>query len=272
MKVASNLQGLGNRLKCIMGAARIDPNYMIRWPSSSWVQKNTNSSFLDIFDMSERYTDVIPFGGEEYRNCYLAEFPEDRKLYKLPRQKFSRWGTYLDGGYETIPVEIRAEYYKIIKTLKFTSYINENVEEFSRYFDENTVGVQIRSWPECKPPTSYCNDRHTTFDLKYFEYAITNHLESNLHSSDVKFFVSCDDPLLSDKLKENFGNRIILFKNEHENGNFIGERLDMRNWVCDMLLLSKCKQMLVSPYSTFSEIAWWFGGANADVKIIGKSL
>tara|TARA_B100001057_G_C22863703_1_gene955621 strand:- start:1659 stop:2423 length:765 start_codon:yes stop_codon:yes gene_type:complete len=254
-----------------MGAARIDPNYMIRWPSSSWVQKNTNSSFLDIFDMREKYTDVIPEGGEEYRNCYLAEFPGDRNLYKLPRQKFSRWGGYLDGGYETIPNEIRAEYLSIIQTIKFSSYINKNVEEFSTHFNEHTVGIQIRSWPECKPPTSYCNDRHRIFDLKYFEHAMAESL-SDADQYPTNFFVSCDDPMLTEQLKNKFGNHIILFKNEHENGHFVGERLDMRNWMCDLLLLSKCNKLLVSPYSTFSEIAWWFGGASADVQIIGKSL
>ena len=265
MIVASNLQGLGNRIKCIMGAARIDPNYLIRWPSSSWVQKNTNSSFLDIFDMSEKYTDVIPAGGEEYRNCYLAELPEDRNLYKLPRQKFSRWGGYLDGGYETIPDEIRREYTDILRNIKFTSYINENVKNFSKLLDDTTIGVQIRSWPECKPHTSYCNDRHKMFDLKYFAHAMQKYQNCN-------FFVSCDDPVLTERLKNIFGDRIILYKHEHDNEKFIGERLDMRTWVSDVLILAKCNKLLVSPYSTFAEIAWWFGGANTDVEIIGKSL
>ena len=35
----------------------------------------------------------------------------------------------------------------------------------------------------------------------------------------------------------------------------------------DMLLPSRTQQMFVSYMSTFSEVAWWMGGASADVSV-----
>jgi hypothetical protein len=34
-----------------------------------------------------------------------------------------------------------------------------------------------------------------------------------------------------------------------------------------MLLLSRTREMFVSYMSTFSEAAWWFGGARASVSV-----
>ena len=34
-----------------------------------------------------------------------------------------------------------------------------------------------------------------------------------------------------------------------------------------MLLLARTQQMYVSYMSTFSEVAWWMGGASADVSV-----
>ena len=261
MLVAANMQGIGNRIKCMWGAARLDSEFKVKWVNTSWVGKNTNSGFLDLFDMSDRYVAEIPSAGQEYRCYQLAEKPTDRKLYVLPEKRKGHGG-YLDHGYETIPHQVIADYMNVKKFIVPRQHIIDKADKFyDQYMDKDIIGIQIRSWGECSNPSAYCHGRYANFDILKFVERMSYY--------NGKFFVSTDDPKLTLELQRLFPSRILTLDFEHDGNIFTGIRNDMTTWLCDLLLLSKCNKMLVSVDSTFGEAAWWWGGATAHVDVIG---
>lgn len=255
--------GIGNRLKNMMSVARLDDDFKIFWTYKDWVLKNTESNFDDLFNMPERITTRRGHRGVWYRDWLLAETDEDRSLYHLPEKRPGHGG-YIDFGFETIPKKIINDYLNAISKIKFNEKVLKRVEEFcAENISKDTLGVQIRSWPECK--RGYFNGKFNSWPEKFCIKKFEN--EMNKHNG--KYFITSDQPKWIYYLKQKFDERIIVFDFDAENNSYIGKRNAMTTWLCDLLILAQCNNMVLSVDSTFGEVAWWFGGACAKVNMIG---
>ena len=59
---------------------------------------------------------------------------------------------------------------------------------------------------------------------------------------------------------ERFGDRVVELENK--------DYSSMIDAVADMWILGHCPEMIVSPESTFSEVAWWWGGCQSHVTMV----
>ena len=74
------------------------------------------------------------------------------------------------------------------------------------------------------------------------------------------FFISCMNASISKIVKDKFGARVFELPDKD-----YGSMVDA---VADMYILGRCKEMIASPRSTFSEVAWWWGGARIKVVML----
>ncbi len=81
-----------------------------------------------------------------------------------------------------------------------------------------------------------------------------------------KFLLCTDSKKTEDKFKKVFGKRIIVFPKGNRKQS---KDTAIQEALIDLLLLSKTKHILGSYLSTFTELAWWFGGCKARVEIVG---
>lgn len=97
--------------------------------------------------------------------------------------------------------------------------------------------------------------------LCLFEKKITEILTQQ---SDSAFFLASDDSGTISYLKDKFGDKIIIRDRELSRSTVSG----MQDALIDMLLLGKTNKIFGSYFSSFSEMAAWFGGV--DLEIIKK--
>lgn len=264
--ISSMDSGICNRIKCLVSSMRLaelfSRNLLLYWPQHALC----GCSFGDLFEnsvtqvddrmfrrMSRRawadrdialvYTWRLLVQANELGNGFAQAFP-------------STGGNAIDFEYNRIPKALINEYLKYLQLLIPRRYIRDEVTEFSRAFDDGTVSVNIRSWPECEPRAN------TLFRIK-------NVFEVMDKCGDCKFFVSCDSGTVVDKIVDRYGKRVLTYPKR----TFVGDRESKeggQDALIDLLLLAKNRKLKVSYASTFSEMAWWFGGCAAEIEVIDK--
>jgi FkbM family methyltransferase len=264
--VAIAIRGLCNRLKCLISAMRIadktSSNLILYWPSNTLL----NCSFSDLFEneieeMSLEEYELLTNIKDADKKCRIVNtwrfelLPQD----KLP-DNFSRGfphdsGRYIDFEYQRIPLAIREDFLKYINRLQPKKYIVEQVENFSKNFDNNTIGISIRTWPDKE-----ARERFKLFDLKNI-YKIIDKTEG------ANIFVSADCEEVLEKIHNRYGKKILSYPKRTSAGDR-SSAVGIFDILIDLLLLAKCKQLKVSYLSTYSEMAWWFGGSMAKVEAI----
>ena len=82
--------------------------------------------------------------------------------------------------------------------------------------------------------------------------------EKILIDNQVRFFIASDSQSAIDRFVRRYGDeRIFALKNCSRNRNTFESSVDA---VRELILLSQCKYLIASYKSSFSEIAWWWGG------------
>jgi hypothetical protein len=144
----------------------------------------------------------------------------------------------IDFQYFNIKDNIRTHYINLIKNnIKLHDNIQTIIENESALLDcRNKIGIHIRTWNGVGVRKAICFDERTWFDLLH-KY----HNESP--------FVCCDDKALLDRIKTKFSN-VTCFTNFTEDKQL--------NDFIELMLLSRCKKIIGSYESTFTEVAWWF--------------
>ena len=131
----------------------------------------------------------------------------------------------------------------------------------SKQFDDKTISVHIRSWEDQDP------DEESRLRQKHF-FNLNNFLnEMYKFDSETKFFVCSDSNSVINKLKKVFGDRIITYERHSDLETSRSTSVGAQDDFAEMLLLAKNKVILGSYISTFTEMAWYFGGAQAEVVI-----
>lgn len=261
--ISYNDAGLCNRLKCLVSAMRVadkgSKKLILCWPKNS----NMDCGFSDLFEnkiaeIGLKEMEKAKEENSDVRNAIintwqLLTFPEDNIPNNFTRVYPSFTGKDIDCEYERIPAAVREKYLPYIRQLTPKQHILDVAENYSKRFDPRTASVSIRSWVQDPP-------RQSLFDIK--------NVYSTLDRSDCSnFFVSCDCDEILEKVIKRYGKRVLYYpgRARRKKVNSIEKRQDD---LCKLLLLSKNSKLIVSYLSTFPEMAWWFGGCRAEVKLI----
>lgn len=294
MLVSTEPGGLGNRIKSWVSARRIDADARVLWPQTP----NMPARFDELF-ANEVGVDALPAGAREHCSWRLAVLPEDlaalpagfatagggahplirragrawwrlrgqpddRYRYMIAPKGFSRRsmrrdGRIIDFEYSRIPEHFRAIYRPLFAAVTPQPQILARVDEFAgRHFDERLIGVQVRTWRD--DPR-----RHR----KHHRPAI-GRLQALLDSAgaDSRFFVVSDDDDIVPWLAGLVGtNRVLSFPRETSRRASWQSSQGMIEDLSDLLLLARTRRLFASYLSTFSETAWWLGGAVAEVAV-----
>ena len=275
--VCINRAGLGNRLKGLISAMRLSRmsgrKLLLYWENNKYLGCDFNDLFENDLNQiskeqlneikrknSKVYRDVLEEDYDKYdyiifdtwKFLFLpGEIPEGfSEIY--PSEKANN----IDFEFNRIPNEIREKLLSELLSLKPQKEIIDFVDKFSEENDiKNCIGLQIRR-----------GDNRFTVDGREKISSDDKFIELMNSMPDEKFLLSTDgyDTLI--KIKETFKERVVAFPDKEvkrNNKESIIEALEA------ILILSKTKQIYGSYLSTFSELAWWFGGCKVKIDIVG---
>jgi hypothetical protein len=292
--VASEIGGLGNRFKAWASARRMSPDALVHWP----VNDVMPATFSDMFS-NDCGIDEIPDGAKVYRSWRLHLEPEDlshlpqgfttagsvkhpvirsigrawwtlggkqddRYRYMLfPKSHSKRMSRdddrHIDLEYSRIPAYFLDLYTKIFQSISPRPEIVQRVNDWAAAnIDDKVIGVQVRSWrDEAK--------RHKKYHLPAMKRL---HAMMASADTDSKFFVVSDSDEVIESLIRRYGaERTMAFpRTTDREASWHGPAGIIEDLI-DMLLLARTQTIFASYLSTFSEAAWWFGGARADVSV-----
>jgi hypothetical protein len=291
--VSTETAGLGNRIKSWVSAMRIGERAYVRWA----VTKNMPASFGDLF-ANDCAVPEVPAGATEYGSWRLAVLPEDepflpagfatvgagahpliRGLGKawwrvtgrrtdryrymvFPKQHSRRSARadarHIDLEYGRIPQHFRDVYVPLFRSIAVQPAIAARAAEWGTRLDADTIGVQIRTWRD--DPRRY---------RKYHLPAVRR-LAKLLDAAPARsrFLVVSDADEAIHDLEARYGaERVLHFPRATPRRDSYRVAEGAREDLIDMLLLARTRTLYASYLSTFSEAAWWLGGATADVAV-----
>lgn len=294
LAVSTETAGLGNRLKSWVSAMRIGRDARVVWA----VNKNMPATFADLF-VNDTAVVAPPPGAAVYASWRFAILPEDerhlpagfatvgagphpvvRGLGKLwwnatgrrsdryrfmifPKQH-SRRSTrsdarHIDLEYERIPQHFRDVYGELFRRIEVRPEIAARVADWGgRHLDASVVGVQVRTWRD--DPRRY---RKYHLPSVRRLYALLDATEPG-----ARFLVVSDSDEILPQLAERYGaGRILSYPRTTARADSWRTPMGIAEDLIDMLLLARTQRLYASYLSTFSEAAWWLGGATARVAV-----
>ena len=254
--IATPTGGLCNVLKNILSVIRIKNknNYIFLINKHIFLDKLFDS--LPLNENNENKSNAI------YRHLWrFALFDSDKNLDKIINNNFSLmfpdfcdhlfFPNYKNNSIDFIYRpdlfnDIYEEYSNLFKELKIKEYILQEINDFCKQFNENTISVHLRSWVDCK-------GRARNFDINKFYNEIDKFDDTH------RFFISSDDTNLSYQMKKKYGNKIITYDKDWEHP-------IIKDFI-DLMLLSKNNILIGTYISTFTEMAYIIN-YNMNKKII----
>ena len=279
--ISANLGGIANRIKCLIYMLRL-ANLYNRKIYLYWVKNHTcGAKFSDLFkgnfteinkeELKKINKEEINFYGDSTKK--LFDFPhkyiisDTVKSRYLPNEIFRNFGkevltekeNNMNFKFKKIPLEIRKNIIYYLDKIQPTEYIKNKVDKFAKKNNlKELVGVHIR--------------RGDFVDKKYSPGRVSSNKKfigrmNELIKMKPKtiFFLCTDSKEVEKMMEKEFPGKIVKFPKT------ILSRIDMKatqEGLIDMLLLSKTKHILGTYRSTFTELAWWWGGGKAKIEII----
>jgi hypothetical protein len=249
--------GLGNQLKPLVSALRFTNNIY-----------STTNMFNVIFKRKFPVADALKEEHLVFSDWRLAVKDSDPigdnfgtvHLKCCPEEAQSRHLRSIDLEYFRIPEILRTEIALKFCSLELSDVVNTRVCEFTKNWQNNVIGVHIRSW---------IDDRQRYSEL----FEIDNFFrELDRRRNSMQIFLATDSLKVLLAFQERYGNRVLCqpcgpqSSNPHIAENDAEEEI-VRAF-CDMICLSKTEILLGSYLSTFTECAWWFGNCRQHVVII----
>ncbi len=278
--VSLNTSGITNRIKSLLSTLRLSQwlsrNPLIYWPSNADTRCRFSDLYKNPIEVIETEKDML----EIYRNTrwklcrdVSTSLLQRRcdylllrtwRLLVLPGEVMPGFasrvpnatGTDIDFEFHRIPAHVQDGYGALIRSLVPVDYVADQVEKFSSALDDNTVSVSVRSWVESK-------QRQRLF-------GVTQYCEIMDSMPEARFFMSCDNPEVVAFFKDKYGKRVVVYPKRTS----MGDRNTvpgMQDILIDLYLLSRNSVIVAPAFSTFPEMAWWFGGCKAEVRVVGWS-
>lgn len=292
MIVSAETAGLGNRIKSWVSAMRLDTDARVHWeindsmpagfsdlfendcavasiPAAATVHKSWRFLILpeDEAHLPEGFSTVgavshplVRALGKAWWN--LRGQPSDRYRYMIFPKTHSKRGAradarHIDLEYERIPQYFRDVYGPLFQRILIKNEIAQRAKEWAdAHVNGDIIGVQIRTWRDYPP-------RHR----KYYKPAVKRlaRLMEAAQGGDRFLIVSDSDDIILSLQKSYGGDRVIHFPRKTPRLASWQSVEGTREDLIDMLILSRTRRLFASYLSTFSEAAWWLGGAKAQV-------
>lgn len=255
-------QGMCNRIKVLFSSLRFDaeekePVHMY-WPVKGMCKTPFFSLFsFDMFDIIEHNEPFVSDPEREEFNIgkkrvwrldiEAGEVPDGfTKAY--PKTKTDQ-PECIDLEYNRIPDNVKGAYGRFFNALKPSETVKGRMDHVS--LPEHYVGVHIRLNEEWKRW-----NRSNGSGVKQFIKTMKK------YPKDTVFFLASCDGNVAEKIKKAFPERIL----ELPQKDYVGD-IDA---IADLYLLAGGDRLLATFGSSFSEVAWWLGGANAEVDVVGS--
>jgi hypothetical protein len=245
--VSVNGDGLGNRMKCWVNTLALDSNAKLFWPKNSTI----STVFTDLFIDEGFLVDEIPDGFEMSERWRLTAFPDELipEGFALYKGHEIESGKAIDFEYNRIPSEVRSLFLPYFLALTPVDLVTREVDAISAQFTDSTVSVHVRTWIDAPKRAS--------------KYSINNYFKIMDEYEGKQFFIACDAESELAKFRARYGERVLSYSPKVESS------IDSFQYaLIEMYLLSKNSTLITSYASTFSEVAWWLGGADAAVRIV----
>jgi len=261
------------------------------------VTRNMPAEFGELF-ANDSSVPAVPAGSIEYCSWRLAMLPEDEpflpagfatvgagahplirgigkawwsvtgkrtdryRYMVFPKQHSRRSARadarHIDLEYGRIPQHFRDVYLPLFRSIAVQPALAARAAEWGARLDPDTIGVQIRTWRD--DPRRY---------RKYHLPAVRR-LAKLLDAAPAKsrFLVVSDADEVIGDLETRYGaERVLHFPRTTPRSESYAKVDGAREDLIDMLLLARTRTLYASYLSTFSEVAWWLGGATANVAV-----
>jgi hypothetical protein len=167
-------------------------------------------------------------------------------------------GRHIDFEYGRIPQHLRDVYVPLFRRIAVQPAIMARAAEWGAQLDADTIGVQIRTWRD--------------YPRRYRKYHLpaVRRLAALLDAAPARsrFLVVSDADEVIGDLEARYGvERVLHFPRTTPRRESYGLADGTREDLIDMLLLARTRTLYASYLSTFSETAWWLGGATANVAV-----
>jgi len=188
----------------------------------------------------------------------------DRYRYMLfpkshSRRSARRDARHIDLEYGRIPQHFRDVYGPLFRRIAVLPEISARAAEWGAgRIDETTIGVQIRTWRD--DPRRY----------RKYHLPAARRLARLLDGTDPRsrfLVVSDNDEIIGDLAARYGAERVLHFPRATARRDSWRTPEGIREDLIDMLLLARTRRLFASYLSTFSEAAWWLGGATASVAV-----
>lgn len=259
----SDYLGLGNRLKGLCNFyARGYRKFVVLWNTKCWVTERWDTLFelpsaqMRVFHPGDWLYSFFHFCFRRFSPTGIVREempfwsfilpPELRREEFKHRWHFSPRPTYsVDWWFDRTPDDVKAYFLPFFNSLKPSKRVQERIK--TCHLPENAIGVQIRN----------TDNRADIKDVASLDsmFAVMERFPTER-----PFFVSCMTADVSKAVRRRFGARVIELDNK--------DCHSMVDAVADMWLLGQCTDLIASPESTFSEVAWWWGGCRSKVTML----
>jgi hypothetical protein len=129
----------------------------------------------------------------------------------------------------------------LVKLVSPLDHIQEHIDDILLRFSKSTIGVHLR---------------------KAFGGSIeksTSFLDGSVDGYD-KIFFCTDTPEFADYMKKRYGKKVVMFDQKNKNRSVQG----MQEALVDFVLLSKCKKIVGTKDSSFSEMSWMLSSMDTE--------
>jgi len=249
--------GMGNHIKKLISALRYHPESKGHLSYFNTIFKDKS---INVTDPTIRYRDI-----NTWRIRVLphdVDIPNGFCKYTLQERGFSDCdtnGRNIDSEYLRIPISFRNKIVRLIREkLEVSDVVNDKVNNFINNYG-NYHSIHLRTFKA----DNFINDTSSKYALQRHNDWVNRgrHLCLSYIESlpDGQIFVSSDS-------KSEFNYITSKFPNKK----FIQYNIDKRNHTddfVDLILLSKGDYMILNTISTFSEVAWYFGGCNEKIHL-----
>ena len=213
MIISINKGGLSNRIKSLASTIRYSKNfninYKVYWNILKSYKKNNhilncpfNLLFKNNIEIKKINETDKPHISDKLLILETDEIPDDFNKFKTKCKKVNKIYNkkFIDFMYNKIPQKIKDEYIACFKELKLVEELENEVNNFSNYFNEKTISLHIRSWNRPNEKGRSC-----LYNLNKFEN------EMNKYDKSYKFFLATDSINTQKILKKKYKNRILTY-------------------------------------------------------------
>lgn len=265
-----NYAGLSNRLNTFISDLVIYDNV---YPENEklFLWTIIKDKFSDILIPPDNVLIIDNYDKKKYKidskvceNKYYIRNPNGFAILKTELDKiqnvksyYSKFNKTLCYTYDRTPQYFINKYKKYVSQIKPTKDITDIVNKYwdKVGFNDNIVGVHIRQG-------DFEKHKERRVDINKF---ISKMTEIKTKNTKTVFYISTDNQSLIPFFEKKFTkDSVITFDHIQDNKS----HSDFKTAFICLLILSKPKHLVLTNFSTYSQLAWWLGGCNAKVDII----